>query len=70
MLTHEDDWNNLVPAMLLAYRSTKHSSTGFTLAYIYGGRELRFPTQVVFSVPKNEQEPQLINDNAKTLRHN
>ena len=53
---------------MLAYRSTRHSSTGFTPAYLHNGRELEFPPQVVFSAPS--REPQMVSDYARQLCHN
>ena len=56
--------------MLLAYRSTIHSSTGFGPAYLHGGQELRVPAQVVFPARKDEREPLLVNDYVRRLRLN
>ena len=52
-----DQWDTLIPNILLAYRSTKHSSTGFTPTYLHSGRELRLPRQVFFPAP--ESKPQM-----------
>ena len=48
MMNNSDDWDTLIPSVLLAYNSTKHSSTGFTPAYLTFGRNLRLFSQVVF----------------------
>ena len=53
---------------MLAYRSTRRSSTGFTPAYLHNGRELRLPPQVVF--PASSREPQMVTDYARQLRNN
>ena len=62
------DWDSLVPNVLLAYRATKHSSTGFTPAYLHNGRELRLPPQVIFPAP--DKEPQMTTAYARNLRKN
>ena len=36
-----DDWENYLPAVLMAYRSTPTESTGFTPYYLVYGREMR-----------------------------
>ena len=54
MYDNVNDCDTLVPYILLAYRSTKHSSAGFTPAYLHSGRELRLPAQVVLSAPDKE----------------
>ena len=68
LLNHTDDWDTLIPSVMLAYRSIRHSSTGFTPAYLHNDRELRLPPQVVFPAPS--REPQMVTDYARQLRHN
>ena len=68
MSAHPDDWDTLVPHILMAYRSTRHSSTGFTPNYLMTGREMRLPAHVIF--PSPEIEPQLVTEYARQLRHN
>ena len=68
MSAHPDDWDILVSHILMAYRSTRHSSTGFTPNYLMTGREMRLPAHVIF--PSPEVEPQLVTEYARQLRHN
>ena len=65
MLDHPDDWDTLIPNVLMAYRSTRHSSTGFTPNYLLTGREMRLPAHVIFSAP--DKEPILVTDYAWKL---
>ena len=68
MLDHPDDWDTLIPNVLMAYRSTRHSSTGFTPNYLLTGREMRLPAHVIFPAP--DKEPILVTDYARKLRWN
>ena len=70
MMNNSDDWDTLIPSVLLAYNSTKHSSTGFTPAYLTFGRDLRLPSQVVFPPPLSAKEPQMQTEYARDLRKN
>jgi hypothetical protein len=40
---HQADWDDKLPLLLLAYRSSQHASTQFTPARLQFGRELRLP---------------------------
>ena len=57
IMNHFDSWDALIPSVLLASYSTKHSSTGFTPAYLTFGRDLRLPSQAVFPPPVSAKEP-------------
>ena len=60
MLDHPDDWDTLIPNVLMAYRSIRDSSTGFTPNYLLTGREMRIPAHVIFPAP--DKEPVLVTD--------
>ena len=68
MLDHPDDWDTFIPNVLMAYRSSRHSSTGFTPNYLMTGREMRLPSHVIFPAP--DKEPVLVTDYARELRRN
>ena len=70
MMNNFDDWDILIPSVLLAYNSTKHSSTGFTPVYLAFGRDLRLPSQFVFPSPVSANEPQMQSEYARDLRQN
>ena len=36
---HRDDWDNPLPAVMMAYRSSVHKSTGFCLYHLMFGEE-------------------------------
>ena len=48
---HQRDWDTHLPAMLLAYRATPQTSTGYTPAYLLFGRELCLPQDVAYGLP-------------------
>ena len=41
------DWDDRLPFVLAAYRSTKHESTGFTPNFLTFGRENRAPVDLI-----------------------
>lgn len=47
---HQKDWDEMLQAVLLAYRSSVHSSTGCTLALLMMGCELRQPLDVALGL--------------------
>ena len=40
---HQKDWDQLVPLMLMAYRTAVHKTTGCTAASLMLGRDLKLP---------------------------
>lgn len=48
------DWDLMVPMAVMAYRATKHSSTGFTPNMMLFGRELTEPADLVVGLPFSE----------------
>nr|VZI36546.1 unnamed protein product [Spirometra erinaceieuropaei] len=51
-VSHEHDWEVHLPFCLLAYRLSVHSSTGFTPHYLWTGRGIRLPIDLLYSLPK------------------
>ena len=43
---HRHDWDNLLPAVMMAYRSSVHESTGFCLYHLMFGEECTLPMDV------------------------
>ncbi|BHF69484.1 hypothetical protein SprV_0301252900 [Sparganum proliferum] len=52
--SHEHDWDVHLPLRLLAYRDSVHSSTGFTPHYIWAGRDIRLPIDLLYPLPRPE----------------
>ena len=51
---HSDptNWDNYLPHVLLAYRSSCHRSTGYTLSIMLMGNELQLPADIVLGLPE------------------
>ena len=50
------DWDEYVPQVMMAYRATQHSSTGFTPNKLFLGRESKAPIDVVLGLPGEERD--------------
>ena len=68
MLDHPDEWDTFIPNVLMAYRSSRHSSTSFTPNYLMTGCKMRLPSHVIFPAP--DKESVLVTDYARELRRN
>ena len=44
----QKDWDDVLPLLMLAYRSSEHDTTGYSPARLFFGRELNLPIDVVF----------------------
>ena len=49
------DWDLMIPYAVMAYRATKHSSTGFTPNYMMFGREVSEPVDLVSGLPPDPE---------------
>nr|XP_034304729.1 uncharacterized protein LOC117682052 [Crassostrea gigas] len=47
---HQSDWDELLPYVLIAYRSVEQESTGFSPNYLMLGREVRTPLDIAFEM--------------------
>jgi transposase InsO family protein len=49
---NQRDWDERLPAILAAYRSTNHEATGYTPNYVKFGREARAPLDLLYGGPQ------------------
>jgi len=49
--SNQTDWDEKLPAVAFAYRTTIHESTGFTPYFLMHGREARVPADLVYGEP-------------------
>ena len=54
---HRDDWDDHLPYVMMAYRSSVQESTGCTPNMLFLGHEITVPVDVMFGRPKEEQQP-------------
>jgi hypothetical protein len=50
------DWDDKLPAVMMAYRASTHESTGFSPNRLVLGRELRLPVDLVYPKPTDSPE--------------
>jgi len=67
---NQKDWDQWIFIFLLAYRSSKHESTGVTPAELYLGRDLRLPLDLLRGNPPElqDQELQTVEEYIKNLK--
>lgn len=64
---HQEDWDQCVSLLLMAYRTSIHETTGCTPAMMMMGRDLRLPIDLIFGRPREEPSP-LATDYADSLQ--
>jgi len=69
---NQKNWDQWIFMFLLAYRSSKHESTGVTPAELYLGRDLRLPLDLLRGNPPElqDQELQTVEEYIKNIREN
>ena len=50
----QDDWDEFLPLVALAYNSSRHSSTSYSPNYLMFGRDFRVPLELVLPLPGEE----------------
>ena len=56
-----DDWDLHIPAVLLAYRTKRHATTGYTPFQLVYGRQATLPIEALIPVYPKENEDTEIN---------
>ena len=51
---HKDDWDDLLPPVIVAYRSSVHESTGFSPYRLMFGEECTLPMDI--ELPRRQPE--------------
>lgn len=54
--TNQHSWEEYLPQVLLAYRSSIHSTTGFTPNFLTFGRDVTLPLKAVIARPDEEEK--------------
>jgi len=67
---NQKDWDQWIPMFLLAYRSSKHETTGVTPAELYLGRDLQLPLDLLRGSPPvlHEEELETVDEYVRSLR--
>ena len=66
---HQQDWDDHVALILLAYRSAVHESTGQTPSCLMFGREVNLPVDLLYGRPPDEQKFETVEDYVDQLRN-
>ncbi len=69
VLEKAKDWDQHLPYVMLAYRSSVHSSTGCTPQVMVYGRESNLPIDLMYSNPREEIHPTCGPEYVELLRH-
>ena len=54
--SNQRDWDDKLPAVAFAYRTTVHEATGFTPYFLMHGREARLPANLMYGEPDETAE--------------
>ena len=64
----QTEWDQKLPALLMAYRSAEHEATGYTPAKLMLGREIRLPVDLITGRPPDEELPTVSTEYAVALQ--
>lgn len=65
---NQKDWDRWISLYLLAYRSSKHETTGVSPAELYFAQDLRLPLDLLRGSPPNENNEMSVNEYLGKLR--
>ena len=63
---NQKQWDTYLPQVMMAYRSSKHATTGMSPNYLTYGREINLPMTAVIGLPPGESVP--VTDYAQNLQ--
>ena len=66
--TPQDDWDEHLPLLAMAYRSAPHSTTGATPNMLNLGREVTLPVDLLMAAPPDEERESDVSSYAERLR--
>ena len=52
---HQRDWDQYVPLVMMAYRSSVHDSINTSASMMMLGREIQLPIDLIFGSPDSER---------------
>lgn len=55
---HQRDWDDYVPFVMMAYRSSVHDSITTSPSMLTFRREIRLPIDLIFSQPERKEQDQ------------
>ncbi|XP_047488455.1 uncharacterized protein LOC125038875 [Penaeus chinensis] len=64
----QDEWDQHLSTLLMAYRSVEHKATGYTPARMMFGKEIRLPMDVATRRPLKEELPTISTEYAVALQ--
>ena len=53
--SNQKDWDEYIPLIMLAYRSSVHESTGFSPCMMMLGHEIKLPVDLVYGIPEMDK---------------
>ena len=69
---NQRDWDQKLPLVAFAYRTSVQESTGFTPYFLMYGREARIPADLVYGPPPQEDQerpiPEIVEEQRETFR--
>ena len=59
MKEQDEDWDIHIPAVLFAYRTKRHATTGYTPFQLVYGRQAKMPIKAIISVEYTEVDKEI-----------
>jgi len=53
--SHQRDWDQFIPLLMMAYRSSIHESTGVTPCQMMFGRNVNLPIDLIYGKPETKK---------------